>query len=262
MEYKVKLEPDRSDPYGYIFITTNLQNGMRFVGAHKADHFIPQHLGDNGVLKKAIALEGKQNFKCEPIEWCSSKQELRLREFHWINKLRAILNKTWYNAAKDYTPIRRSTVEQEAKKKIVIQPKYRKPIKEEHPLPQCLQKSYKRMLTSTEIWLVDTETGEILERTPRTDAKDQLQQILQRYIDQLDENTYNVLQYMICRVDSNSHTTLYHTSTPEDSGISWKEVQQCVSKLKNYGVIRPTKYENVYEMVNLAHEPVINLQAN
>jgi group I intron endonuclease len=71
--------------YGYVYKTTNLINNKIYIGQHKwTGHEIdPKYLGSGKILKEAIKTYGKENFKCEILEWCESFDELNKRERYW-----------------------------------------------------------------------------------------------------------------------------------------------------------------------------------
>ena len=67
--------------YGYIYKTINLINNKMYIGKHRATIFEPnRYIGSGPILMKAIKKYGKENFKCELIEWCETKQQLDERE--------------------------------------------------------------------------------------------------------------------------------------------------------------------------------------
>ena len=99
MEIIEKFVPDIPNPYGYIYITTNLKNGMRYVGKHKGKNFDTNYIGSGVLLKNEIQSEGLDNFKCTPIEWVSTSEELTQRESYWIKSLNAVESAKWYNLA-------------------------------------------------------------------------------------------------------------------------------------------------------------------
>ena len=69
--------------YGYIYKTTNLINNKMYIGKHRSTVFEPdKYIGSGPILIKAIKKYGKENFKCELIEWCETKQQLDEREQH------------------------------------------------------------------------------------------------------------------------------------------------------------------------------------
>lgn len=72
--------------YGYIYKTTNLVNGKIYIGQHKAEKFEPNaYKGSGSYFLEAYKTFGKQNFLCELIEECDSKEDLDNRERYWIN---------------------------------------------------------------------------------------------------------------------------------------------------------------------------------
>lgn len=71
--------------YGYIYKTTNLVNGKIYVGQKKSETFLKEeYLGSGKRLKSAIMHYGKDSFKVELLEKCSSKQELDEKEIYYI----------------------------------------------------------------------------------------------------------------------------------------------------------------------------------
>jgi group I intron endonuclease len=71
-----------------IYKTTNLVNGKFYIGKDAKNK--RTYLGSGVVLKQAIKKYGKENFKKEILEHCSSLEELEEREKYWINKLNAL----------------------------------------------------------------------------------------------------------------------------------------------------------------------------
>lgn len=85
---------------GYIYITTNLINNMKYIGKHKASEFEPdKYLGSNKHLKSSILKHGKENFKCELLQECFSIKELNNAEKFWIQKYDAVNSSEFYNLA-------------------------------------------------------------------------------------------------------------------------------------------------------------------
>lgn len=84
--------------YGYIYETTNLVNGKKYIGKHKADKFDNQYLGSGIALKKSVQKYGKQNFSVKILEIIKSNQkELDEKEKEWIIKYNAVKDKMYYN---------------------------------------------------------------------------------------------------------------------------------------------------------------------
>ena len=47
------------DPYGFIYITTNLVNGIRYLGQKKFDRIWKTYLGSGSIIRRAIKKYGK-----------------------------------------------------------------------------------------------------------------------------------------------------------------------------------------------------------
>ena len=62
--------------YGYIYLTTNLINGKRYIGRHKKPFFDPYYKGSGVSLTEAFKKYGINNFTTEIIEECESEEEL------------------------------------------------------------------------------------------------------------------------------------------------------------------------------------------
>lgn len=85
--------------YGYIYMTTNLVNGMRYIGQHSSKEFDKYYYGSGKLIKEALSQFGHDNFKCEVIEWCKTYEELNAREIYWINFYKADSREDFYNLA-------------------------------------------------------------------------------------------------------------------------------------------------------------------
>lgn len=73
--------------YGYIYKTTNLITNKIYIGQKKSKTFLgEEYLGSGVRLNSSILHHGKDKFKVELIEWCSSKEELDKREIFWIKE--------------------------------------------------------------------------------------------------------------------------------------------------------------------------------
>ncbi len=70
--------------YGYVYKTTNLINGKIYIGQHHSDIFDTQYFGSGKLIRRAFKKYGIDNFKCEVIEWCETKEQLTDREIYWI----------------------------------------------------------------------------------------------------------------------------------------------------------------------------------
>jgi len=85
---------------GYIYETTNLVNGKKYIGKHQATEFEGnKYLGSGMVLKSAINKYGKENFEVEMLESCNSVRKINNREKYWIEERDAVNSDSYYNIA-------------------------------------------------------------------------------------------------------------------------------------------------------------------
>ena len=74
--------------FGYIYETTNLINGKKYIGKKESDRFISTYYGSGRHINEAINKYGINNFEIKVLEECNSLEELNNKEKYWINKLR------------------------------------------------------------------------------------------------------------------------------------------------------------------------------
>ena len=87
--------------YGYVYLTTNLINNRKYIGQKKSNVFLgTKYLGSGKILKQAIELYGKDNFKVEMLCECSNKEELDEKEIYFISKYNAQNDRQFYNICK------------------------------------------------------------------------------------------------------------------------------------------------------------------
>lgn len=87
--------------YGYIYKTTNLVNGLIYVGQHKATKFEPnRYIGSGNNIRAAIKEFGKENFKCEFLDAAETLEELNSKEEYWVDKLQSRNPTIGYNVKK------------------------------------------------------------------------------------------------------------------------------------------------------------------
>ena len=82
---------------GYIYISENLINGMRYIGKHKSSIFNENYKGSGNLISEAIAIYGKDNFKVKILEECNSIEELNNRETYFIELFNAVNSNRFYN---------------------------------------------------------------------------------------------------------------------------------------------------------------------
>lgn len=83
--------------YGYIYLTTNLINGKKYIGQHQATEFDKNYSGSGKLIKQAFKKYGRSNFKTELIESCNNQDELNKREKYWIGYYKADESNDFYN---------------------------------------------------------------------------------------------------------------------------------------------------------------------
>lgn len=74
----------KKEKYFYIYKTTNLINDKIYIGQHSTFNINDRYLGSGSNFQKALKKYGKENFKCEILEFCNSREELNEREIFWI----------------------------------------------------------------------------------------------------------------------------------------------------------------------------------
>lgn len=91
----IKIE----NPYGFIYITTNLINGKRYIGQKQFDTKSrwKSYLGSGLYLIKAINKYGKENFIRDIVDIAFSQDELNEKEKSWITNYNAVKSIDFYN---------------------------------------------------------------------------------------------------------------------------------------------------------------------
>ena len=89
--------------FGYIYLTTNLTNGKKYIGKHEATEFDPTYKGSGKALIRAIKKYGWNNFSCEILlpekvsTICESANELNKAEKYYIKLYNAVESDEYYN---------------------------------------------------------------------------------------------------------------------------------------------------------------------
>ena len=85
------------DPYGFIYITTNLKNGKRYLGQKKFYGKWQNYIGSGVALKDAIKKYGKENFIKYIIDIAYSPEELNQKEYDYSVLFNVVESDDWYN---------------------------------------------------------------------------------------------------------------------------------------------------------------------
>ena len=90
------MESDR-DYYGFVYITTNMINGKKYIGKRKYSTGWEKYLGSGKYLKNALKKYGKYNFKREILYNCTTEEELEEKEKYYIDLYDAVKSNNFYN---------------------------------------------------------------------------------------------------------------------------------------------------------------------
>lgn len=85
------------NPYGFIYITTNMVNGMKYLGQKKFSKGWKSYLGSGVKLKRDLKTFGKSNFIRNIICFCNTPEELNQVEFDLSVFLNVVESLDWYN---------------------------------------------------------------------------------------------------------------------------------------------------------------------
>ena len=85
--------------YGYIYETTNLINGKKYIGQHRSEFFDTRYIGSGIILLEAVKKYGKENFEVKLIRECANDDELNAAEVELIKETNAVELENYYNIA-------------------------------------------------------------------------------------------------------------------------------------------------------------------
>lgn len=98
--YDVKYVNKIKNVFGFIYVTTNLINGKRYVGQKKIvknDSHWKTYLGSGQALKDAVLKYGKENFDRKIIDIAFSFEELNKLERFYTEIFSVVTDREWYN---------------------------------------------------------------------------------------------------------------------------------------------------------------------
>lgn len=75
--------------YGYVYLTTNMINGTKYIGQHVCNHFDETYKGSGKLLRRAFQKYGWDNFSCTLVESANSKEDLDKLEIKHIKELKS-----------------------------------------------------------------------------------------------------------------------------------------------------------------------------
>lgn len=87
----------RNTKYGYVYMTTNIINGRKYIGQHKHNYNDKWYKGSNKKLREDVKKFGSKNFTVEILEYCDSKEQLNKSEKFWIDYFNAENDVNFYN---------------------------------------------------------------------------------------------------------------------------------------------------------------------
>ena len=96
------MDREITDPYGFIYITTNLINGKRYIGQKIFDERgrWKYYKGSGKILKEAFKKYGRDNFSTNIIDIAYSFEELNEKEISYISFFDAQNSDDYYNLEK------------------------------------------------------------------------------------------------------------------------------------------------------------------
>jgi len=83
--------------YFFIYCTTNLVNGKKYVGKHLTNNIDDNYFGSGLILKESIQKYGREFFSFEILEFCDSLDELNSKEYFWIKNKKSHISEGGYN---------------------------------------------------------------------------------------------------------------------------------------------------------------------
>lgn len=88
-----------NEPYGFIYITTNMVNGKKYLGQKSFDEWNKwkTYLGSGKAFKNALKMYGKENFSRNILCFCYSEEELNKTEYDLSVFLNVVEDSNWYN---------------------------------------------------------------------------------------------------------------------------------------------------------------------
>ena len=121
------------EPYGFIYMTTNMVNGKKYLGQRRFSDGWKNYLGSGNIFRKALKTYGKENFIRNIICVCYSEEELDDTEYQISAFLDVVESDDYYNLVYGGGTSRGWHPSQETKDKIGAKTKERLANPENHP---------------------------------------------------------------------------------------------------------------------------------
>ena len=122
------------EPYGFVYITTNMVNGKKYIGQRGFSDGWQTYLGSGIVFKQALKKYGKENFVRKIVCICNSEEELNDVEYQLSVLLDVVESDDYYNLVYGGGTSRGWHPSQETKDKIGAKMKERLANPENHPM--------------------------------------------------------------------------------------------------------------------------------
>ena len=85
-------------PYGFVYLTTNMLNGMMYIGqTHYRETMRDHYFGSGKAIKRAVKKNGTAAFKREVLFEAFSPEDLDWAERHFIAEHGAVASRRYYN---------------------------------------------------------------------------------------------------------------------------------------------------------------------
>lgn len=95
--YYIEEFTRENDMYGYVFIVTNLNNGMKFIGANLSVVFDNKYFGYNPKLLYDVEKQGTADFSCKMLMPYESKAGVEWGLQKYIEEYSALTDPSFYN---------------------------------------------------------------------------------------------------------------------------------------------------------------------
>ena len=90
-------ENSYNEKYYLVYLTTDLTNGMKYIGKHETNNINDGYLGSGRIMELNIKLKGKENFSRKILHYCLNSEHMAEMEKLEINKVKAYDNNMYYN---------------------------------------------------------------------------------------------------------------------------------------------------------------------